>query len=109
VHASRLLILYDAASNAALRLYLQEDRIFPQTRRTGENTLAIMPRHAGDPETERDDDVLVTDREFAKAVAKGITLIASSGDDGGGYHQKHNKLITNYPPSSPFILAVGGK
>ena len=63
---------------------------------------------AGDPETERDDDVLVTDREFAKAVSRGITLIASSGDDGGGYHAKDGKLVTNYPPSSPFILAVGG-
>ena len=62
----------------------------------------------GDPETERDDDVLVTDREFAKAVSSGITLVASSGDNGGGFVAKTGQLTTNYPPASPYILAVGG-
>jgi subtilase family serine protease len=58
-------------------------------------------------QTERDDDLLVTDREFAKSVAKGITLIASSGDDGGG-RSKQGVLTTNYPPSSTYVLGVGG-
>ncbi|MGC8670988.1 MAG: S53 family peptidase [Thermoprotei archaeon] len=43
---------------------------------------------------------------FAKAISEGITLVASSGDQGA-----YNGLQTpnvNYPASDPYVLAVGG-
>jgi hypothetical protein len=60
----------------------------------------------GDPETERDDDVQNTNKEFAKSVAKGITLVCSSGDNGAG-HTLLGKYVTNFPASSPYVLSVG--
>jgi len=59
----------------------------------------------GDPETERDDDVPNTNKEFAKIVAKGITLVSASGDNGAG--KRGSKYVVNFPPSSPYILGVG--
>merc|ERR1711907_694581 len=59
----------------------------------------------GDPETERDDDVKNVDKELAKIVAKGITLVCSSGDNGAG--KQLFKYVTNYPASSPYVLSVG--
>lgn len=60
----------------------------------------------GDAETERDDDVQNTNKEFAKSVAKGITLVCSSGDNGAG-HTLLGKYVTNFPASSPYVLSVG--
>jgi len=59
----------------------------------------------GDSETDRDDDAPVTDRELAKSVAKGITLVCSSGDNGA--HKVGAKFVANYPASSTYILSVG--
>lgn len=59
----------------------------------------------GEPETERDDDIPGANKEFAKSVAKGITLVSSSGDNGAGH--AHGKYVTNFPASSPYVLSVG--
>jgi tripeptidyl-peptidase I len=48
--------------------------------------------------------------EFIKAGARGITLMASSGDGGvsGGQSQFCTKFVPTFPAASPYILAVGG-
>merc|ERR1711998_477846 len=38
----------------------------------------------------------------------GITMVASSGDNGAGQHGLSKKYTTNYPASSKYVLSVGG-
>ena len=46
---------------------------------------------------------------FAEATAKGITLVAASGDDGGASAPGcRGVAATEFPASSPQVLAVGG-
>jgi len=49
--------------------------------------------------------------ELQKAGARGITIVASSGDGGVGGTQPNNKckhFLPTFPPSSPYVTAVGG-
>mgnify|MGYP003880592577 CR=1 FL=1 len=53
------------------------------------------------------------DEEFAKLAARGVTFIASSGDDGVNSpqargHPSQCGLSPQYPASSPWVTAVGG-
>lgn len=83
-------------------------KCFKPINDAGDAAPRIFSSCFGDPEDDRDDDVVVTDREFAKAVAKGITLVSASGDNGAGKKLSTGKYRPNYPPSSPYVLAVGG-
>merc|ERR1719265_2165881 len=58
--------------------------LFKAINDAGDAAPRVFSFSFGDPETERDDDVLSTDKEMAKAVAKGITLVCASGDAGAG-------------------------
>ena len=48
--------------------------------------------------------------EFAKAGARGISILFSSGDGGvaGGQSQRCTTFIPTYPAGSPYVTAVGG-
>ena len=46
------------------------------------------------------------DVELQKAAARGLTLLASSGDNGSGC--KDNRFVANFPTSLPHITSVGG-
>jgi tripeptidyl-peptidase-1 len=79
--------------------------LFQNINSAGDAAPRVFTFSFGDPETERDDDVKNVDKELAKIVAKGITLVCSSGDNGAG--KQHSKYVTNYPASSPYVLSVG--
>jgi tripeptidyl-peptidase-1 len=74
----------------------------------GDAAPKVFSMSFGDVETERDDDTKDTEKEFAKIVAKGITMVASSGDNGAGQHGLSKTYKTNYPASSKYVLSVGG-
>eukprot|EP00966_Prymnesium_polylepis_P293321 6775041-Prymnesium_polylepis.1 len=72
--------------------------VFKSINDAGDAAPKVFSLSFGDPETERDDDVPITDRELAKSVAKGITLVASSGDNGA--NRVKANFVANYPASS---------
>ena len=45
--------------------------------------------------------------EFMKLGVRGVSVIASSGDDGAGCLNK-TKFDPHFPASSPYVTAVGG-
>ena len=53
----------------------------------------------------------MTDDNFAKLAAKGVTVIFASGDSGSGYTSKtastNPVLYPSWPASSPYVTAVG--
>lgn len=59
--------------------------------------------------TNPQDYVSRTNTEFAKVTARGITLLAASGDTGapGDNHPNCGGLSDLFPASSPWVLAVG--
>jgi len=79
--------------------------MFKKINSAGDAAPRVFSFSFGDPETERDDDLPDTNKEFAKSVAKGITLVAASGDEGAW--KKGSKYVVSFPPSSPYILGVG--
>jgi len=59
--------------------------------------------------TDAQDYVTRTNTEFAKVTARGITLVAASGDQGapGDNHPNCGGLSDLFPASSPWVVAVG--
>jgi len=53
-------------------------------------------------------DVEVTDENFKKLAARGISLLISSGDSGSQYTRNEDRLYPSWPASSPYVTAVGG-
>ncbi len=45
---------------------------------------------------------------FQEAAAAGVTVLASSGDDGSGCGVGDGKAHVNYPASDPYIISCGG-
>jgi len=53
-----------------------------------------------------DNDIRVTNDNFMKIAARGISILISSGDSGSQY--QGGKLYPSWPASSPYVTAVGG-
>lgn len=53
-----------------------------------------------------DDDIAITNDNFLKIAARGISVLISSGDSGSQYTD--GKLYPSWPASSPYVTAVGG-
>ncbi len=45
---------------------------------------------------------------FKKALLKGISIFAASGDDGARNNSSSGKLLTDYPASDPIVTGSGG-
>jgi len=63
------------------------------------------PEHFGfmDPSLE-----LRTNGLLRTAAARGITILAASGDHGARDAETENRLEVDFPASSPWVLSVGG-
>ncbi|HLX90958.1 MAG TPA: S53 family peptidase, partial [Puia sp.] len=78
----------------------------------GNNNISVISISYGNPESDPESawtsmGVRVVNKAFQGAVARGITICVSSGDDGsddgGG-----KAIEVDFPASSPYVLAVGG-
>ena len=70
----------------------------------------VISTSYGDDEPSVDLDYATrVNTEFAKAGARGISILFSSGDGGvsGGQSQRCTNFIATYPAGSPFVTAVG--
>jgi subtilase family serine protease len=48
------------------------------------------------------------DSVFARAVAQGVNIFVASGDNGSADCLNSKKSVTDFPSSSPLVIAVGG-
>lgn len=79
---------------------------------TDSNNIAIISISYGNPEDDPQGawtamGVKVVDQAMQAAVAKGITICVSAGDDGSGDGVPSGAHV-DFPASSPWVLAVGG-
>lgn len=74
----------------------------------------VISMSFGTPEDDFDSSAQLhdLDQHFKKAVDAGITLLASSGDDGSTGKKKDNspwgKQVVSFPAASSYVTAVGG-
>ena len=76
--------------------------------RTPPNVVSIS---YGDVESSLDERYVIrVDAEFQKLAARGVTILAASGDDGvgGACSASSCKFEPDFPASSPWITTVGG-
>jgi kumamolisin len=79
---------------------------------TDANNIAVISISYGNPEDDPQGawtamGVKVVDQSLQAAVAKGITICVSAGDDGSGDGVPSGAHV-DFPASSPWVLAVGG-